>query len=229
MSTAELGLNVNKIFENVDGSPIKIGQCVEIKKLVDPETLSYIGVGDHDCIDDAVDEIIGQKGVVVYLEYDGGCGQVFPQEPMIGVKLDSGDEHAFWFEELTLSTPFSLWSRDGLDDPHGEYYQGDIKKIAMGDKSSTLVATLLPVLAKEIVGIMWLTSAKEHLRWLSRKLYKLSSDHDGVNQRRAQEPNGHMSDDELANAFFISESNVDLEAGKARILWLMKEIKQIEG
>jgi hypothetical protein len=130
---------------------------------------------------------------------------------------------------MNKSTPFSEWSRDGLPDPHNEYYQGEKANIAMGDKPSMAVATMLPVMAGTLMGIVWLTAAKEHLRWLSRKLYRLSDDHDAINQRRAQMPNGDMTDDVLANEFYLSEDAVDLEAGKERILWLLKEIKAIEG
>ena len=51
-------------------------------------------------IDEAIEALIGQFGIVEYLEYNCGCGQIYPNEPMIGVKLDDGSEHEFWFEEL---------------------------------------------------------------------------------------------------------------------------------
>jgi len=93
-------VGANPIFINVEGAPVTIGQKLEIKDLIDRSTLDYIDIGDHDDLDDAIDALIGQQGVVEYLEYECGCGQIYPHEPMIGIKLDSGDKHEFWFEEL---------------------------------------------------------------------------------------------------------------------------------
>lgn len=100
MSLSERLLGAQIILTDVEGAPVKIGQKVEIAKVVDPGTFDYIVVGEHDDIEDAVEALIGQKGIVVHLEYDCGCGQIFPHEPMIGVKLEDGSEHEFWFEEL---------------------------------------------------------------------------------------------------------------------------------
>ena len=129
--------------------------------------------------------------------------------------------------EIT-STPFSQWSQKGEADPHGLHYQGDDAKIAMKDKPCRVVAELFPAMVGTLMGIAWLTTAKERLRWLSRKLYRLSDEHVGLNERRAQTPRGELTDDELANAFFMSESKDDMAAGKARILWLLSEIKALD-
>lgn len=100
MSLPERLLGAKIILTDVEGAPVKIGQKVEVKNLIDPDSFDYIGVGDDDSVEDAIEALIGQKGVVVHLEYDCGCGQIFPHEPMIGVKLEDGSEHEFWFEEL---------------------------------------------------------------------------------------------------------------------------------
>jgi len=50
---------------------------------------------------------IGLVGTVEYLEYECGCGQTYPMDPMIGVLLDSGQHEEFWKEEFvdTLRRP----------------------------------------------------------------------------------------------------------------------------
>jgi hypothetical protein len=44
--------------------------------------------------------LIGERGVVTYFEYDCGCGQSYPRDPMIGVQFGSGHIDEFWREEL---------------------------------------------------------------------------------------------------------------------------------
>lgn len=76
-------------YHNVDGAPISIGQLVK----VNPD--------EGDCTSDP--DCDGMTGCVVYLEYDCGCGQTFPTDPMIGVKMTFDDKiREFWFEELIL-------------------------------------------------------------------------------------------------------------------------------
>jgi hypothetical protein len=43
---------------------------------------------------------IGRRGTVEHLEYSCGCGQHYPDDPMIGVRFLEGDLYEFWFEEL---------------------------------------------------------------------------------------------------------------------------------
>lgn len=45
-------------------------------------------------------EAIGLGGPVVHLDYDCGCGQTYPAEPMIGVRFGPGLVLEFWPEEL---------------------------------------------------------------------------------------------------------------------------------
>lgn len=39
---------------------------------------------------------------VIYFEYECGCGQTFPEDPMIGIKSSDGEIDEFWKEELEL-------------------------------------------------------------------------------------------------------------------------------
>ena len=79
-------MTTRPIYYNVDGAPVRIGQRVIIA-----------GPGDETF--DA--QFIGLHGTVEYLEYDCGCGQTYPMDPMIGVLLDSGQHEEFWKEELS--------------------------------------------------------------------------------------------------------------------------------
>lgn len=57
--------------------------------------VAAIDVGIHD-----VRPFIGRAGVVDHLDYDCGCGQTYPDDPMIGVTFDDGAAEEFWSEEL---------------------------------------------------------------------------------------------------------------------------------
>jgi hypothetical protein len=68
---------------------------------------ALIQVGAHVRIGDSEDETFdetftGQRGVVVHLEYECGCGQTYPNDPMIGVQFSDGQVEEFWFEELVV-------------------------------------------------------------------------------------------------------------------------------
>lgn len=67
-----------------NGLPIAIGDRVQIVALTD-ETAA----ASH----------LGQSGHVVYFDYFCGCGQSFPDDPMIGVMLGESVGE-FWREEL---------------------------------------------------------------------------------------------------------------------------------
>jgi len=64
----------------------KIGQTVKIIKISD-ET------GDK--------KYLNKIGVVKYFDYDCGCGQSYPDDPMIGVKFADGEIEEFWKEEIS--------------------------------------------------------------------------------------------------------------------------------
>lgn len=76
------------IYQDVDGAPFKIGDVVTVSSLSD---------------DTADAELLGQQGLVLYFEYSCGCGQKFPNDPMIGVQF--GERTAeFWKEELARAS-----------------------------------------------------------------------------------------------------------------------------
>lgn len=75
------------IHKNVKGTPFKIGEFVRVLSLVD-STISPFW--------------LERRGVVAYFEYNCGCGQSYPQDPMIGVRFEDGRVQEFWHEELEL-------------------------------------------------------------------------------------------------------------------------------
>lgn len=85
------------IYEHVEGSPYQPGELVIITGAIDTftypedpktcEPVSYLGL----------------HGEVKHLEYECGCGQTYPEDPMIGVLLETGEEQEFWQGELTHS------------------------------------------------------------------------------------------------------------------------------
>ena len=129
--------------------------------------------------------------------------------------------------KMTESTPFAKWRENNEPDPHGEHYSKGDKQIAYGHYPSEVIATALVHNVSDMLFISWLTAGKEHLRWLSRKLHRLTNDHKAINEKRALTSLGHLTDDELANTFYLSESLEDLKAGRDRILWLIDRIKEV--
>ncbi len=82
-------LDKNPIEHNVEGAPFKIGQRVRI--LNNPSN------------DETFDKRFANKvGEIKYFEYESGCGQTFPSDPMISVQLNNGKRDGFWHEELEL-------------------------------------------------------------------------------------------------------------------------------
>lgn len=74
----------NPQYKNIVGAPFKIGLLVKIVQIVD-ETESK--------------KMIGKQGIIIYYEYDCGCGQRYPDMPMIGVRIGHKIKE-FWPEEL---------------------------------------------------------------------------------------------------------------------------------
>ena|SRR5450432_1880100 len=70
---------------NVQGAPFRIGQAVRICQLTDETALR---------------RLLGRLGTVEHFEYSCGCGQSYPGDPMIGVRLANGEIDEFWAEEL---------------------------------------------------------------------------------------------------------------------------------
>lgn len=52
------------------------------------------------CDETGYPEMVGRGGPVVHLDYDCGCGQSYPDNPMIGVRLEPGVVFELWAEEL---------------------------------------------------------------------------------------------------------------------------------
>jgi hypothetical protein len=75
------------IHKDVKGAPFKIGESVRVLSLLDNTTSLFW---------------LGRQGVVAYFEYNCGCGQSYPQDPMIGVRFEDGRVEEFWHEELEL-------------------------------------------------------------------------------------------------------------------------------
>ena len=73
------------IHHNIKGAPFEIGATVRVKKVVD-ETGNKA--------------FIGKIGKIVYYSYDGGCGEVYPHEPMLGIGFEHGKLDQYWPEEL---------------------------------------------------------------------------------------------------------------------------------
>jgi|GEM_PF-7104590 len=97
MTIEELDLYVSrKILRHlkrrydIDGAPFKINDHVRV--LNNPSG------------DDTFDSrFVDEDGFVIYFEYDCGCGQSFPADPMIGVKFGDGQIEEFWKEELLFT------------------------------------------------------------------------------------------------------------------------------
>jgi hypothetical protein len=71
--------------KNIPGAPFRIGMRVKVVRGRD-DTITPGRVG---CV-----------GVVVYYEYDCGCGQTYPADPMIGLRFAGGRVDEFWRDEL---------------------------------------------------------------------------------------------------------------------------------
>ena len=75
---------------NIEDAPFKIGSKVQIlNNPINDETFDK----KHS----------GRNGEVIFFEYDCGCSQTFPEDPMIGVKFQNGKVAEFWKEELLLT------------------------------------------------------------------------------------------------------------------------------
>jgi hypothetical protein len=72
-------------YEDVWGAPFKIGALVRVGKGAD-ETFDS--------------RYSGCLGTVEHFEYQCGCGQTYPYDPMIGIRFRDGAIEEFWTEEL---------------------------------------------------------------------------------------------------------------------------------
>jgi hypothetical protein len=74
------------IHVDVEGAPFKIGDLV------------VVTCGSDETFDCYYE---GRVGTVEYFEYECGCGQSYPRDPMIGVRFGTVIDE-FWREELKL-------------------------------------------------------------------------------------------------------------------------------
>ena len=75
------------IRRNVKGAPFRIGDYVRVTRIIDSTESQAL---------------VGKTGTVEYFEYSCGCGQTYPEDPMIGVRIGKFTLE-FWKEELCLS------------------------------------------------------------------------------------------------------------------------------
>jgi hypothetical protein len=81
-------MSASPIYIAVDGAPFRIGERVRVR----------------DSKDETFDRSFkGRVGSVEYFEYECGCGQSYPHDPMIGVRFRNDDIEEFWAEELARS------------------------------------------------------------------------------------------------------------------------------
>lgn len=74
------------------GAPFNIGDQVQVM--------------DNPNNDDTFDKSFsGKYGIVEYFDYDCGCGQSYPEDPMIGVRFINNKTFEFWKEELRFIEP----------------------------------------------------------------------------------------------------------------------------
>ena len=89
-----------KIKLNVSGAPFSVGDTVKVIQCTD-ETLSP--------------RYIGREGKVIYFDYFCGCGQSYPNDPMIGVEFKRNSIEEFWKEELVLTSQLDTYHLDKLN------------------------------------------------------------------------------------------------------------------
>lgn len=134
-----------------------------------------------------------------------------------------------------MTTPFNNWSEEAKEDPHGDHYHGDIVDIAMGDMPDVFIATQIEsrITMSGVSSTVYLTAAKERLRWLSRAvqnaLFKQDKSEAKYNEARSKMLLGELPDDILANRFFLTEKVEDIHAGAERIKWLSKVLSELTG
>lgn len=85
-------MNANPIYKFTAGAPFQPGDRVRVVSLQ---------LEDQDSVEED-SRYLEQVGVVKYLEYTCGCGQSFPDDPMIGVVFDNLPDWEFWRNELAF-------------------------------------------------------------------------------------------------------------------------------
>ena len=75
-------LTKNPLYHDIKGAPFRIGQMVRV--LENPSN------------DETFDMKFANKiGKIRFFEYESGCGQTFPRDPMISVELTDGKSDGF--------------------------------------------------------------------------------------------------------------------------------------
>jgi hypothetical protein len=109
------------------------------------------------------------------------------------------------------STPSSKWKKNGEADPHGNAYDCERAALTLGYLTDDELANAVflhydiwPNLQDIIDGkahspIVYVTAAKERIRWLSRKLEEASADLSKLEQY--QTPYKYLPDHPMFNAF----------------------------
>ena len=78
-----------QLCKNIDGAPYKVGDSVKVSN--NPNN------------DETFNSTFAFKsGVIIYFEYECGCGQNYPDDPMIGVLFKCGKVEEFWKEEINI-------------------------------------------------------------------------------------------------------------------------------
>ena len=72
----------------IEGAPVQVGDVVKIVDAVETD------------INTETTKYIGRFGRVLSMDYDCGCGQTYPGDPMVLVRFSNGDEWEFWKEEF---------------------------------------------------------------------------------------------------------------------------------
>lgn len=73
------------LYKNIAGAPFSIEATVRVVL----------------ALDDGAEPYLDRIGTIEYYEYNCGCGQTFPTDPLIGVRFDPDTLYEFWKEELS--------------------------------------------------------------------------------------------------------------------------------
>ena len=69
-----------------------------MKKLLLNKLVKIIAISDET----GNKSYLGQYGKIKYFDYVCGCGQSYPNDPMIGIEFNNGKIEEFWKEELKI-------------------------------------------------------------------------------------------------------------------------------
>jgi hypothetical protein len=81
-------LSPQYIKDNIHGAPFEIGDAIKVNE-------------QNICDSTFENKFIGLEGIIIFFEYNCGCCQSYPNDPMIGVQFPNGEIFEFWKEEIT--------------------------------------------------------------------------------------------------------------------------------